>query len=179
MKYFIKSTHILSILTLLFVSNPAYSKNQTKKSSHNYNIRELTLPSELKELGKSSGSIYYSSPIKGKVLIPVHIWGAIGKSGLHFLPVDTTLVQGISFAGGLSTGAISDDIRITKKIKNKIFNYSFDLSDGGKKEAHAYQLAPGDIVFVEKSHFYENRAYYTGLIGVAITILSTVILYSK
>ena len=69
-----------------------------KKS--NYNIRQLALPSEVEDIGKSSGSIYYSPSIKGKVLIPVHFWGSVKKTGLHFIPVDTNLISGISLAGG-------------------------------------------------------------------------------
>lgn len=145
----------------------------------NYDIRQLALPSEVKDLGKAVGSIYYSPSIKGKVLIPVNIWGDVGRTGLHFVPVDTTLVMGLSLAGGPSSRAKLSDIKLNRTENGKNKEYSFDLSSGGAVDAQAFSLKPGDTIFVENDKFYENRGYYTSLIGVIATILSSVLLYRE
>jgi len=94
----------VSILIASLLNSCLWAKtvktSQTKEASSEYNIRELALPSEVDNLGKKGGSIYYSPSVKGKVLIPVHIWGEIRNSGLHFIPLDTNLLNGLSLAGG-------------------------------------------------------------------------------
>lgn len=150
-----------------------------EKSNPEYNIRELVLPSETGVIGKSSGSIYYSPAVKGKVLIPVHFWGALGKSGLHFIPIETNLVNGLSMAGGPSGEAVLDNVRVTRKSGDKLDEEYFDISKGGNTKAFEYKLRPGDTVFVEKDDFQANRAYYTGLAGVIATVLSSILLYRQ
>ncbi|GAB4020668.1 MAG: hypothetical protein Fur0010_23460 [Bdellovibrio sp.] len=157
---------------IIFAQSLAYAEN-------NYDIRELALPSEVKDLSKSTGSIYYSPSIKGKVLIPVNVWGDVGRTGLHFVPADTTLIMGLSLAGGPGTHAKLDEIKLTRVENGKNKEYQFDLSEGGKADAQAFTLKPGDTIFVENDKFFENRAYYTSLIGVVATILSSILLYRQ
>ena len=61
----------------------------------------------------------------------------------------------------------------------KISNSFFNLEKGGSNEAALRKLKPGDMVFVEKDYWYENRAYYTSLIGVVATLLSSILLYRQ
>lgn len=152
---------------------------QSLFANENYDIRQLALPSEVKDIGKASGSIYYSPSIKGKVLIPVNVWGDVGRTGLHFVPVDTTLVMGLSLAGGPGTHAKLHEIKLTRVEEGKNKEYTFDLSAGGSAEAQSFALRPGDTVFVENDKFFENRSYYTSLIGVIATILSSILLYRQ
>ncbi len=143
------------------------------------NLEDLALPSEVEELGKTSGSVYYSSTNKNKPLMPVHIWGEVNRSGLHYIPVDTKLIKGLSFAGGSSGKADLENVTVTRLIDGNTTKHKFDLSDGGNAEAYTYVLQPGDTIFVKDDKFYENRAYYTSLVGVAVAILSSIILYRR
>jgi hypothetical protein len=68
---------------------------------------------------------------------------------------------------------------MTKQEQGKIANEFFDLEKGGSTNAALRKLKPGDMVFVEKDYWYENRSYYTSLIGVAATILSSILLYRQ
>ncbi len=176
-----KQVNIVTILCVLILSSfsPLGYAQHTK--SGKINLQEVLLPSDIGELGKSSGSIYYSKSVKDKALIPTNFWGEISRSGLHFIPQGTSLVQGLSLAGGPTSTAKLHSVAVTRKINNsqQIEKFVFDLEEGGDLTAHDFELRPGDIVFVEKSHFYENRAYYTSLIGVLATILSGVLLYDK
>jgi len=156
------------------------NKASVKESSQSkYNIRELALPSEVEKLGKQSGSIYYSPSVKGKVLIPVHMWGEVRNSGLHFVPLDTNLLNGISLAGGPTSAGDLADVQVTTTREGKRERLEFDLSNGGNLGLEDFKLKPGDTVFVKKDTYLVDRAYYTSLIGVAVTILSSVLIYKR
>ncbi len=145
-----------------------------------FNLQEITLPSEVKDLTKVPGSIYYSTSVKNKVLVPVHIWGEIKQGGLHFIPSDTTFVKGISLAGGpLSTANLEDIVLIRSSQKGQFQEMEFDLSEGGDSSAHQFKIEAGDTIFIKKDTFYENRSYYTSLIGIFITVLSTFVIVQR
>jgi hypothetical protein len=163
MKIFNKITTWLILFTLSF---SAYSKERIS-------LNDLALPSEVKDLKKFPGSIYYSPTTKGKPLVPVHFWGEVKKSGLHYIPVDTPLISGISLAGGLTSNADLEKVRVTRKDGTELKSQNYDLSSGGTEEAYKHNLRPGDTVFIKKTRFYENRAYYTSLIGVLATLISS------
>ena len=182
MKLFRKYSVLFVVYSLILSHSPMVFADQLNTSSKNndeFDLNTLALPSEVKNIGKSGGSIYYSPSIKGKILIPVNIWGEVRKSGLHFLPLDTTLVQGISLAGGPSNNANLEKVKLSRRDKFKILSESFDLREGGSDEAALKILKPGDTVFVEKSNYNEDRAYYTSLFGVVATILSSILLYRE
>lgn len=147
----------------------------------NIDLNQLALPNEVKDLGKSSGSIFYSPSQKGKPLIPVHIWGEVGKSGLHYVPMDTGLVNSLSIAGGPREGADLREVTLTRKQNGEYLEREFDLSNGGNLEAHQYTLNPGDTIFVAKNYFRDDRAYYTTLASitatVVVSILTAILLY--
>lgn len=150
-----------------------------KNGKSKFNLNELALPSEVTKLPKRSGSMYYSPSIKDKVLIPVHFWGEVRNSGLHYVPVGTTLVNGLSLAGGPNDRAILSEIKLTRTDGDEIKSKLFDLEDGGTKEAYYEKLKPGDTIFLKKSNFHQDRAYYTSLIGVISTILSSILIYRE
>ncbi len=177
MKTFI---HVFIATNLLFYSSAAFSKEEKSENKKpSLNIRELALPSEIQSINKAAGSIYYSPSVKDKVLMPVHFWGEVSKTGLHFIPLDTTLVKGLSMAGGPRSDGVLDGVKITRKNGEKLETRRFDLTEGGDSEAHKYKLQPGDTVFIRKSEYFQNRAYYTSLIGVLATTLSTILVYRE
>lgn len=181
-----KYSILLLVVSLLNSSvwgkNAKVSKLKTavkKSTQSNYNIRELALPSEVEKLGKKSGAIYYSPSVKGKVLIPVHMWGELRNSGLHFVPLDTNLLNGISLAGGPTSSGDLADVLVTTTRDGKRERIKFDLSDGGNLGLEDFKLRPGDTVFVKKDTYIVDRSYYTSLIGVAVTVLSSVLIYKR
>lgn len=142
-------------------------------------LQDLALPSEVKDLNKATGAVYYSTTNKNKPLMPVHMWGEVNRSGLHYIPVDTKLVKGLSFAGGGSGSADLEEVTVTRIENGKAIKKEFDLSGGGTIDAHDFILKPGDTVFIANDRFYVNRAYYTSLAGVVVAILSSIILYKR
>jgi hypothetical protein len=141
------------------------------------NLRQLALPSEVKSLPKFSGAIYYSPSVKGKVLMPVHVWGEVNRAGLHFFPVDTSLIQGLSLSGGATANGVLDEVRVQRVVDGTVTQTEFNMRKGGDPESYNFKLKPGDTVFVARNRFYENRAYYTSLVGVIATVLSSILLY--
>jgi hypothetical protein len=140
-------------------------------------LQEITLPSEVKDLNKQSGAIYYNTSVKNKVLIPTNFWGEVGRPGLHFVPTDTTLIKGLSMAGGPAGSASIDDVLLTRAATDgSIKQFEFNLSSGGDSKAYQFKLESGDSIFIKKDAYREDRAYYTGLIGIAISIISTFVL---
>ena len=96
---------LLTCLSLLWHTTSFAKKNQNK-----YNLKEIALPSEVKDLPKNYGSVFFSPAVKDSVLVPVHFWGEIKKSGLHFLPINTSFMNGLSIAGGPQSSAELDNI---------------------------------------------------------------------
>lgn len=158
-------------------SSVSVDKNTEDKKKNIYNLDELVFPQEVKELSKVSGAIYYSTPVKNKMLIPTHIWGEVEKSGLHFIPNDTSLIKALSFAGGITDESRQDNVKVTRFENGKTKNFQFDVESGGDETAHRFILRPGDTIFVSRERFYENRNYYTSLVGVAVSLFSGFLIY--
>jgi hypothetical protein len=168
---------IFLIITQLLLSNIALA--QTKSTTTQFNVKEIVLPSEVEQVQKLSGSVYYNKSTKGKVLIPVNYWGQVSRPGLHFIPAETNFITGLSMAGGPSTQSKLENIKLIRKGQDGLKIKSFDLTEGGSEEAYRYKLQQHDTVFVERSTFYEDRSYYTGLISVFVTVLSGYVLYEQ
>lgn len=167
-----KFKKLLSFLVLIALLLPQLTFAQIE-------LNELALPTETKDIGKNSGSIYYSTTNKNKALMPVHFWGEVGRSGLHYIPVDTKLIKGISFAGGGSNTADLEEVIVNRSENGKIVRREFNLAEGGDIKAHEFSLQPGDTVFIPRDDFRENRAYYTSLVGVIVSVLTSYILYNR
>jgi hypothetical protein len=172
------------IIALQFIIMPtvmAQSKQKVKSSLtlNDLSVKEIVLPSELQDLRKTSGSIYYNQSLKGKVLIPVHVWGQVSKPGLHFIPAETSFINALSMAGGPRDASKLDNVKLIRKYKESIKTREFDLTEGGNSEAYYYELRPNDTIFIERSTFFEDRAYYTTLVSVFVSLLSAFIVYNE
>ena len=117
--------------------------------------------------------------MKGKVLIPVHFWGEVKNSGLHFVPLDTSLVNGLSLAGGPTNQGILENVIVNTTREGKREQLYFDVSKGGDLSLEKFKLQPGDTIFIEKDNYRVDRAYYTSLFGVILTVLSSILLYRQ
>ncbi len=159
------------LLILNFCIAPIVSFAQTS----NVSFQDLVLPSEVEGMSKSTGNVYYSPVVRDRALIPVHIWGAVQRPGLHFVPTGTSLIEAISIAGGPATNARLRNVRLTRGDSDQLVNRFFNLTEGGGHEAYLYELQARDNIFIERSLLVENRNFYTSLVGVAATILSSVL----
>jgi len=144
------------------------------------NLQDIALPSDVKDVTKQQGSIYYNNASKNKALVPTHFWGEVQKSGLHFIPTDTTLVKGLSMAGGPTGSAKLDDVIINRlKSDGSVKQYKFDISGGGASDAHTFKIESGDSIFIRRDTFYENRNYYTSWVNIALSLITTFFIINK
>lgn len=167
--------NFVSLALVATILTPTFAWAKTP----NLELQDLALPSDVKDISKAAGAVYYSTTNENKALMPVHFWGEVGRPGLHYIPVDSKLVKGLSFAGGGSSTANLDEVVVNRLEGDRVKRYEFDLEDGGDVSAHEYVLRPNDTVFIEKDRSYENRAYYTSLIGVVATILSAILITKR
>jgi len=165
------------ILSMALQSNSSLHAAEAVKEEMKIDLQDLVLPSEVKDLSKKTGNVYYSTPNKNRPLVPVHFWGSIETPGLHFIPSETSLVNALSLAGGPRATADLETVSLSRSEKGKIHRYEFDLKTGGNDEAFKFQVKPGDTIFIEQDNFFENRSYYTSLIGIAVSVLSGMLLY--
>lgn len=181
MKQLLNKILCLTIVFQLFSMNIYASEVEVKKSpSLKLDLNKIVLPSEMQQLRKNTGSIYYNQSVKGKVLVPVHFWGEFQRPGLHFVPLNSTLISGISMAGGPRTTGILESVKLTRRDQDKkIQDFKFDLTSGGELNSHNFVLKEGDTVFIQKSNRNADRSFYLGLIQVAITVLTTFVVVQK
>jgi hypothetical protein len=82
-------------------------------------------------------------------------------------------------AGGPKSTARLDNIRLSRQGKKSFKPQLYDLRKGGDGDAYNEKLKAGDTIFIERSYFHQNRVFYTGLVGVAATILSSILIYKR
>jgi hypothetical protein len=147
--------------------------------NNNSNLDDLTLPADLGDFKlREGGAVFYSPTIKNRVLIPIYFWGEVQKAGLHYLPVGTSFVKGLSIAGGPSSMALMTNVRIIRTEDGKTQTFVFDLLDESKDQStHDFILRPSDVVRIDRDDYFQNRAYYTSLIGIGVTILSGILTF--
>lgn len=149
------------------------------QAANKLDLNSIVLPTEVKGLEKKSGALYFSNSVKNEVLIPTNFWGEVRSAGLHFVPKGTSLISGLSLAGGATGEANLSDVKITRRQGKDLKTIEFDLSSGGDFDSHNFQLRPGDVVYLRKERFYENRAWYTSVLGILATTLGSYLIYKK
>jgi hypothetical protein len=162
----------------LFISSFAWGQKKNLELK-DLSVRQVVLPSEVQGMTKRAGAIYYNKSVKGKVLIPVNVWGYVTTPGLHFVPAETSFIEALSMAGGPRENSNLENVRLIRKDKTDTITKTFNLESGGSKEAYLYRLEANDTIFVERSSYYEERAYYTSLVSVFVSILTGIFVVNQ
>lgn len=98
------------------------------------------------------GSEFISGYFKGAVLMPVRLWGAVKKPGLHHVPSGTDLMQLITLAGGPNADAEMDEVVIKRIGPNGVNIVHVDLEKLIETEGNGeIELQPNDIVVLPAS----------------------------
>lgn len=169
------------LATYILTLSVCFSEDQAKDQLKNdLNLQDIALPSELKDLTKQQGAIYYDASTKNKALVPTHVWGEVQRSGLHFIPTDTTLLRALSMAGGPTGSAKLNEVAVTRvNLDGTVKQYTFDLTSGGDASAHTFKVESGDSIFLKRDTFYENRNYYTSWVSIALSLITTFFIVNK
>jgi polysaccharide export outer membrane protein len=80
----------------------------------------------------------------------VYITGEVGKPGAYPLTAQTTVMQFIAIAGGLTEFAASNDITVMRVEDGRSVSHKFEYKDvaRGKKAEQNLVLRPGDTVVI-------------------------------
>jgi len=104
------------------------------------------------EISGAAGSEFKSGVKPGIVLMKVNLWGAVNKSGVHYIPTHTDLLTLLSYAGGPTASAETDEIVIRRRGRGREEVIEVDVDEliqnvGTKNPV----LEANDIVIVPKS----------------------------
>jgi hypothetical protein len=176
MNHFNKIVCIVLACQLLTIS-VCFAQEEVKKDIV---LQDIALPSDVKDIGKQQGAIYYDTASKNRALVPTHFWGEVQRSGLHFIPTDTTLVKALSMAGGPTGSAKLEEVTLNRLTADgSVKQYHFDISGGGGADAHTFKVESGDSIFIKRDTFYENRNYYTSWVSIALSLITTFFIVNR
>ena len=109
----------------------------------------LSLTGDLGTVG--SGSEYVSGNYPGAVLMPINLWGAVGKPGIHHVPTRTDLITLLSLAGGPLPDAKIDTILIKRRASQGEQVIKIDADDFlSKPGVQSPVLEANDIVIIPR-----------------------------
>ncbi|MCX8106584.1 MAG: SLBB domain-containing protein [Ignavibacterium album] len=139
--------------------------------------------SDLKNLRQTQGAYFdYSDP--SGVNIKVQVWGYVKYPGYYIVPINTTLSELFSFAGGPMVDAKLEEIRILREVENESvvmtkYNYN-DLmwEENLKSEIKFPVLEAGDIVVVpgEPRYFIrQDISFYLSILTAVISSAALII----
>jgi hypothetical protein len=127
------------------------------------------------EVSGASGSEYVSGNYPGAILMPVNLWGAIGRPGIHHVPTQTDLVTLLSLAGGPNTDAELDKVLIKRRsgVDEQVIKVDAQsmLEEPGKRSP---TLSANDIVIVPRDTPWIS-ANTTAVIGVLSGVLGIIL----
>jgi len=136
------------------------------------NSSDLNIGDELR--GAERGSEYVSGYYRGAIMIPISLWGAVEKPGVHHVPMRTDLLAFLSLAGGPKANANLGKVSIKRQSNHGEEVLKADLNELlTEPTSISMILEPNDIVNVP----YENPIVDTNTIvtiGLVATIMSVV-----
>jgi len=154
-----------------------YSEQKRAGSKENFGASDLLLKEELP--GAGFGSEYVSGYYPGAVLIPVNIWGAVQKTGVHHIPMKTSLISLITLAGGPTSEAKLDEVVIRRQNKEKEEVINVDVKEMVNNPlATSPAIEANDLVFVavKKPFIDANVLTLVGILtSVAAVTLSAIL----
>jgi len=100
-----------------------------------------------------SGTAYYYISKAGEITMPVNLWGNVKNPGRYEVPISTDLVELLSFAGGPSSKATMDAVRIIRTVRRdnlmRKVEFEVNLDEMQMLDEKALDLEPGDTVIIE------------------------------
>lgn len=134
--------------------------------------------SDLKNMRQTQGAYFdYSDPTG--INIKVQLWGYVKYPGYYIIPINTTLNELFSYAGGPLVDAKLEDVRILKTLEDSSFVMSkYDYNDlmweeSLKKPAYFPKLNAGDIIVVPGEPRYFIRQDVSFFLSILTAVISS------
>jgi hypothetical protein len=125
--------------------------------------------------GGMGGAEYVSGNYPGAILMPVNLWGAVGKPGIHHVPTQTDLVTLLSLAGGPGADAEIDHITIKRRFSGEEQVIRVDADDIlNKPGVRSPVLEANDIIIVPREKPPISNTTLT-TVTFAATVLSAIL----
>jgi hypothetical protein len=125
--------------------------------------------------GASPAAYYYISK-PGEITMTINLWGFVKNPGRYEVPISTTLVDLVSFAGGPLANADMGSVRIARKVRlgtgTRTVEFVIDLDRLDKLDPKAIGLEPEDRIYVEPVAF-SGQDVFNIITTVAIIISAT------
>ena len=124
----------------------------------------------------NGGYFNYSEPLS--INVKVAVWGFVKYPGRYFVPINTTVTDLLSYAGGPTDDAHADQLRLYRVLKDgtnemHTFNYN-DVIWGDSlelKKRNIPNLQASDVLVVPGS----ERLYFKDWIQITLSIVSTLL----
>jgi hypothetical protein len=97
----------------------------------------------------SKGNEYISGGRPGSIYMKVNLWGAVNKSGIHYVPPKTDIIGLLSYAGGPKGQSDLEEVTIRRQIQDQEEILKLNLKEIlGGDDRSSYRLEPNDIIMV-------------------------------
>lgn len=100
-----------------------------------------------------SSTAYYYISKAGEITMPINLWGAVNHPGRYEIPISTDLVELLSFAGGPTSRALMDEVRIIRTVRRdnlmRKVEFQVNLDEMQRLDEKALDLEPGDTIVIE------------------------------
>ncbi len=148
-----------------------------------YSQEKYQIGSDLRNLRQTQGAYFdYSDP--AGVNIKVQVWGYVKFPGYYIVPINTSLSELFSYAGGPLVDAKLEDVRILKTSEDsttQLIKYNYDDLMWGEnlsKEIGFPKLNGGDIVIIpgEPRYFIrQDISFYLSILTAVISSAALII----
>jgi polysaccharide export outer membrane protein len=151
-------------LALLFLTISAFAQES--------NLRVGSIPRMTSTTG---GFFDFSDP--NAVNMKISVWGYARYPGRYLIPVNSTILEALSYAGGPTDDALLEDVRVVRTKPDSTqeiikFDYNQLLHEPSiTKNIKTIQLQPGDILLLPG----EPRFYFKDYFSITLSIVSTLI----
>ncbi len=161
---------------ILFISFSSISFGQS---------RDYEIGSFNPQMQRYNGGYYdYSDPTN--VNIKVSVWGFVRYPGKYVVPIDTDVLDLLSYAGGPTDYAHLDDLRLYRILPDstqQMIKFDVDAIWWGDslttEKVNLPKLQPGDILSVPGSQKYYTRDWIMMGVSILSVMISLAILLTK
>ena len=127
------------------------------------------------------GNEFFVGRSEGKPLIRVNIVSGVRTPGIYHVPVDSTLPDVLSYAGGSVEGAELDKIRVrstSPDLPKKLILY--DFYDLAQRQSSFPVLLDGDLVQIDTHPDRLSRAaVIVGILGTVTSVILAGLVYQR
>ncbi len=161
------ATRILTVIFALSASPYAWGKDPLVSS---FDMMQTDAYSRY-----SVGNEYISGQEPGTIMMRVNLWGAVRRPGIHHIPVKTSLIELMSYAGGPSETALLDSITIKRSMGPEQKKLSVNLSEViHDQKSYDLVLKPDDIIVVPAAQPWVSQNMFA--LAVIISVLASTVL---